>query len=202
MEKIFFGDHRDFDLLPSLEVIWASDLPRLTAIFDGGCGAESFTHLKHIFLEYCPRLGTLFTSGVYLKSLETLEIRYCPALENVCQQEVSGGEGTNTMQSLRSLYLLQVPKLKSVCHGFLPQLENVHIRKCQRLRRLPIRVYLVDHDSGDSASTSLSLPPVEIRGEMEWWKNLEWDDGGDDSVKRRPAHFRPWGRAPTTRIKR
>lgn len=193
IKNAFSGDATDSNILRSLHVIWASDLPQLTALMGGHYGGKSFGFLKHIYLEHCPKLETLFTSGVYLQSLETLEIKFCSRLVSVFQQEVLGGKGQ--LHNLRRLYLLQAPKLKSVCTGFLPQLEKVHVRRCPKLRKLPIQVHLVDRGS-EASSSSLSYPPVmEIRGEMAWWKNLEWNNE-DDSVKH-PAHFRPWKHAPT-----
>lgn len=188
MENIFSGNDPDHVILTSLEVIWASDLPELTTVCHGVYGGQSFAHLKHIYLKCCPKLATLFTSGVYLESLETLEIRFCSRLENVIQQEVAGGKGS--MQNLRSLCLFHVPKLKSVCNSFLPQLEMVKVLRCPKLRKLPIQVGLLHHRTNGSCSTSSSLQVPEIRGEMEWWKNLEWDQQGDrDELF---SHFRKW----------
>lgn len=135
IENMFSGDKPDLDILTSLEVIWASDLLQLTALCRGVYGGRSFALLKHIYLQFCPRLVTLFTSGVYLQSLQTLDIRFCSRLENVFQQEL-GGEG-GLLQSLCSLCLVHLPKLKSVCNGVLPQLRKVRIRKCPKLKKLP-----------------------------------------------------------------
>ncbi|XXG70327.1 hypothetical protein AAC387_Pa06g3111 [Persea americana] len=195
IKNIIFGDSRHSDILEFLELIWASDLPQLTVMCGGVYGVKSFALLKHVCLQCCPKLVTLFTSGVYLYSLETLEIRFCCRLENVFEEEVSGGE--SSLQSLSKLCLLHLPKLKSVCNGSLPQLQKVRVGKCPKLRKLPFRVCLVDRSVGGLDSRSSSLPMVEIAGEMEWWKNLEWGNE-DDSIKMRPALFRPMRHASTT----
>ncbi|RWR75282.1 disease resistance protein RPS2 [Cinnamomum micranthum f. kanehirae] len=196
ISSLFAGAGGDLDILPLLEVIWVADLPQLITICDGVHGNKSFALLKHIYIEHCPKLVVLFTSGMNLQSLEILEIKFCCRLQKVFKtEEVGGDEGS--LQNLRSLCLLHVPKLKSVCNGFLPQLEKVQVQRCPMLRKLPIQVCLIDHDiNGSGYAASSSLPVVEIRGETKWWKNLQWDN--NDDRNKRPARFRPWRSTPST----
>ncbi|XXG51575.1 hypothetical protein AAC387_Pa03g0106 [Persea americana] len=195
ISSLFASAGGHLDILPFLEVIWVSDLPQLTAICKVVCDNKSFALLKHIYIEHCPKLEALFTSTMYLQSLETLEIKFCCRLQKVFEIEAVRAEVS--LQNLRSLRLLHVPKLKSVCNGFLPQLEKVQVQRCPMLRKLPIQVCLIDHDvNGSGYAASSSLPVVEIRGETKWWKNLQWDN--KDDTNKRPARFRPWRRTPST----
>ncbi|KAF9610704.1 hypothetical protein IFM89_024143 [Coptis chinensis] len=78
----------------------------------------SFGNLKHLQLEYCPQVVTIFSSGVCLESLEVLEIKFCARLEEIFLAKVNADGSLRRLHTL--LCLLELPTLKSIVH-------NVHL---------------------------------------------------------------------------
>lgn len=178
METIF--DSRDGDIiLECLEVMWVSDLSQLTTACKDMHGHQvNLAFLKHMHLEHCPNLVTVFAS-CHIESLETLEIKFCSRLEVVFERtEVS-------LQRLRSLCLLQLPKLKSICTVNIPKLQKMRVRGCRILRKLPLGARIIDDHVPYDASDV-----IEIEGEMNWWKNLQWANE-DHAIDERPIRFQP-----------
>ncbi|XP_058072718.1 putative disease resistance protein At4g19050 [Magnolia sinica] len=169
MKMFFEGDNSRFDCLSQLEKIWMFDLARLKCVCEGTYGSRSFGLLKHINLEFCPRLITVFSSSVFLPSLEMLVIKYCSRLEAVFQGDTLAN---GSLQRLHTVCLWELRRLKSICHGtYLPALKKLKVRGCWMLKKLPLR-------AGDmtAASTSSGGGRVEAEGESEWWDRLKWED--------------------------
>ncbi|XP_058071067.1 putative disease resistance protein At4g19050 [Magnolia sinica] len=169
MKMFFEGDNSSFDCLSQLEKIWMFDLARLKCVCEGTYGSRSFGLLKHINLEFCPRLITVFSSSVFLPSLEMLVIKYCIRLEAVFQGDTLAN---GSLQRLHTVCLWELRRLESICHcTYLPALKKLKVRGCSMLKKLPLR-------AGDmaAASTSSGGGRVEVEGESEWWDRLKWED--------------------------
>ncbi|XP_058099830.1 putative disease resistance protein At4g19050 [Magnolia sinica] len=169
MEMFFEGQNASSDCLSRLEKIWMSNLARLRSVCEGTYGSWSFALLRHIHLDYCLRLVTVFSSTVFLQSLETLEIKCCSKLEAVFEGDAAA-EGS--LQKLHTVSLWELPRLKNICDGTqLSALKKLKVRGCGMLKKLPLR-------AGDrtAASTSASDDRVAVEGESEWWDRLKWED--------------------------
>ncbi|XP_058071223.1 probable disease resistance protein At5g45510 [Magnolia sinica] len=169
MEIFFEGDNASSDCLTRLEKIWMSNLARLRSLCEGTYASRSFALLKHIHLDYCLRLVTVFSSSVFLQSLETLEIKNCCKLKAVFEGDAAA-EGS--LQRLQTVFLWELPRLESICHGtYLSALKKLQVRGCGMLKKLPLRA-----SDMAAASTSTGGGRVEVEGESEWWDHLKWED--------------------------
>ncbi|XP_058099831.1 putative disease resistance protein At4g19050 [Magnolia sinica] len=169
MEMFFEGENASSDCLSRLEKIWMSNLARLRSVCEGTYGSRSFALLRHIHLDYCLRLVTVFSSTVFLQSLETLEIKCCSKLEAVFEGDAAAA---GSLQQLHTVCLWELPRLKNICHGTqLSALNKLKVRGCGMLKKLPLR-------AGDrtAAATSASDDRVAVEGESEWWDRLKWED--------------------------
>jgi hypothetical protein len=115
---------------------------------------------------------------VSLLSLETLHIIYCGDLGHVfVLNEIYPEEITNSgivFPKLKTVHLHDLPKLQQICEVRMvaPMLENIKIRGCWALRRLP---------SVAASGRGAKKPTIEI--EKDVWDALEWDAGNS------PDHF-------------
>ncbi|XP_058103428.1 putative disease resistance protein At4g19050 [Magnolia sinica] len=169
MEIFFEGENESSNCLSCLEKIWLSNLARLRSVCEGTYGSRSFALLKHIHLDYCLKIVTMFSSSVFLQSLETLEIKYCSKLE-----ALFGGDtaAESSLQRLHTVCLWELPRLESICHGtYLSALKKLKVRGCGMLKKLPLRA-----SNKAAASTSTGGGRVEVEGEWEWWDHLKWED--------------------------
>jgi len=160
-------------LLSADEVQALSTVGNLSSLCKGVEDVTSFSCLKHLLLDCCPKLLCLFPSALRLPNLETLHIRFCDVLERVFDRSVLGED---TLPRLQSLQLWELPELTSVCGGVLPSLKNLKVRGCAKLRKIPVGV-------------NENSPFVTTTGEQLWWDNLLWDD---ETIKRWLL-FRNWG---------
>ncbi|RVW94752.1 Disease resistance protein [Vitis vinifera] len=130
----------------------------------GGCCAPNdlLPNLEELYLSslYCLEsiselVGTL---GLKFSRLKVMKVLVCQKLKadlNVisCCSKLAG----NTLKRL--------PKLKTLSRQeeTWQHLEHIYVEECKSLKKLPL--------NEQSANTL-----KEIRGDMEWWKQLEWDD--------------------------
>ena len=68
---------------------------------------------------------------------------------------------------LISLTLTWLPKLRSIYGRALPfpSLRHIHVSGCPSLRKLPFH-----------SNTGVSKKFEKIKGDQEWWDELEWED--------------------------
>jgi len=165
-------DHLE-SLLSADEVQALSTVGNLSSLCKGVEDVTSFSCLKHLLLDCCPKLLCLFPSALRLPNLETLHIRFCDVLERVFDSSVMGED---TLPRLQSLQLWELPELTCVCGGVLPSLKNLKVRGCAKLRKVPVGV-------------NENSPFVTTTGEQLWWDSLLWDD---ETIKRWLL-FRNWG---------
>ncbi|KAF5201500.1 Disease resistance protein, partial [Thalictrum thalictroides] len=141
--------------------LWVSKLPELKNLFRGIVQPGSSTLLKHLYIECCPSLITVFSAHLELKNLEVLKIKFCDKIEGIYGENVLGEK---TLPKLKTLILLKLPELESICGGVLPSLKNLRVIGCSKIKRLPV--------------SRKTTSPVKIKGEAVWWNDLEWDNEG------------------------
>ncbi|KAF5195368.1 Disease resistance protein [Thalictrum thalictroides] len=165
-------------LLTCLEKLQISNLMKLTYM----CTSEqtlnkgSFSSLKHLQLEYCARVVKIFSSGVFLENLKVLDIKFCARLEEI----FSGEHEQGSFPQLQTLFLSELPSLKHIVRDVpLLSLEKAQIKGCLKLRTLPI---------SSSRGRAMVDTTIVIKGESEWWEQLEWKD---NNMKHQIC-FIPW----------
>ncbi|KAL5702124.1 hypothetical protein ACHQM5_027380 [Ranunculus cassubicifolius] len=179
------------DRMPSLQILWLSKLSKLTTMckMSREIRQENFKSLKHLCLEYCPRLVNLdissSTLGGHFSSLETLEIRFCVRLKDAFAGQYFGVEDHQVflLPRLHTLHLWELSSLQSIVpHGvYLPGLKKICVRGSPKLQRLPVHLCKVSSSGGAKK---------EIRGELEWWKNLNWE--ADETIVKDNVNFIGW----------
>ncbi|KAM4097612.1 hypothetical protein ACJW30_07G014500 [Castanea mollissima] len=172
------------DLLPNLEKFRLSEMKNPNSI------SELASHLglrvnslKSIEVEFCHQMKYLLSCGDFIQTLPNLEeikVRNCVNFEELFNNESGQNISPNPMvPKLRILQLEFLPKFKILCRyeETWPCLEQVVVRGCKGLRRLPL--------TNQNAGTI-----KEIKGESEWWDALEWDD--DQTKSSLLPFFHPW----------
>ena len=159
--------------------------------------------LKHLFVGGCNNLKHLFTAELvkdHLQSLHSIFVYDCRQLEDIiivaepepvveaaaAAAEVE--EDTNEMDNdltilrfpnLQILKLAQLPKLKSIWKRYgkvtCDSLQQLSVRNCPKLQRLPLSMEATTNGDGDGERKASSPPLKEIRGEKEWWDEVEWE---------------------------
>ncbi|KAK7319623.1 hypothetical protein RJT34_04346 [Clitoria ternatea] len=130
-----------------------------------------FGKLRWVRIGYCDSL-THLTWLTNAPCVEFLYVTYCYSIREVVKEveNVNGwsnGEDDNgVFSNLKHLCLYGLPKLKSIYNGTLnfPFIKSIDVFECRNLRKLPL--------NSNSAKNSL----IAIKGNREWWNNLEWND--------------------------
>ncbi|KAK6230405.1 hypothetical protein QUC31_001923 [Theobroma cacao] len=96
--------------------------------------------------------------------------------EIIASEEDQKGEGTTfILPKLHSLWLQNLPQLKSICSGGLmipaDSLQYLYIIKCPEVKRIPLSLPLVENGK-PSPPSSLQKITAWPR---EWWESVEWD---------------------------
>uniref|UniRef100_A0ACD5TSB3 Uncharacterized protein n=1 Tax=Avena sativa TaxID=4498 RepID=A0ACD5TSB3_AVESA len=167
----------------TLETFWASDLLMARWIWRKGLRNEisyfegqSFQKLQHLHLCSCPSLQFVIPVWVSsFPSLETLHIIHCGNLLHVFELEHEEMFSLGMQfPKLTTIHLHDLPKLRQICKVKMmtPMLENIKIRGCWGLQRLPCVTAPIP---------GAKKPVVEI--EKDVWDALEWD------ADHRPDHF-------------
>ena len=161
------------DLLPNLEEIHLCGLTRLVTISEltSQLGLR-FSKLRVMEVTWCPKLKYLLSYGGFirtLKNLEEIKVRSCNNLDELF---IPSSRWTSASEpvfpKLRVMELDNLPKLTSLFREeSLPQLEKLVVTECSLLKKLPLTL--------QSASSM-----KEIKGEVEWWNELEW---ADDAIR-------------------
>ncbi|XP_010277900.1 PREDICTED: putative disease resistance protein At4g19050 [Nelumbo nucifera] len=119
--------------LQNLELLQIKFCDKLEYIFGETVSYEyGLPSLKHLHVDCCPSLVTLFSSALHLQNLESLQIKFCDKLEYIFRETVSGERG---LPSLCKLRLWELPLLKSICDGVLPSLLILEVRGCPKLKK-------------------------------------------------------------------
>ncbi|GKV51229.1 hypothetical protein SLEP1_g57898 [Rubroshorea leprosula] len=133
----------------------------------------------------CPKLKKVFSSRRllgYFQSLETIEVYFCEQMEELISSSTYEEKEVLekiTLPKLQKLKLEGLPKLKSICSSFnvliCDSINDLHIRKCKKLKRIPL--HLSSLDNGQPPS----LKQIEVETK-EHWESLEWDQSNAKDV--------------------
>ena len=146
---------------------------------------DIFSCLKIFVIGNCSRKKKLLLAGLllHLHNLEEIEVRNCGQLEEIIAEVFDEFEGEEkegivttkiTLPRLRTLELRDLPELKTICSSrkviVCDSLERVEIIECQKLKRLPHSLPLLN----GQLSPPLSLK--KIKADKEWWESLDCQD--------------------------
>ncbi|XP_021287356.1 probable disease resistance protein At4g27220 [Herrania umbratica] len=145
-----------------------------------------FFCLKIFSISQCNGIKKLFPSGLLkdLQNLEEILVVSCEQVEEIIaseeEEENHKAEGSNAtitfaLPNLRQLSFFELPKLERICceKGVMvcASLQNIEIRKCRNLKRIPLHLPLLDNGQ-------LYLPPslklIEV-SPKRWRESLKWD---------------------------
>ncbi|PPS18160.1 hypothetical protein GOBAR_AA02417 [Gossypium barbadense] len=80
----------------TLEILWISNLPKLKSLYEEKVQSLSFGSIKHLYIDCCPKLETVFPSWLIAENLETLQITFCDNLKTLFGDNGSNGEKEQT----------------------------------------------------------------------------------------------------------
>jgi hypothetical protein len=159
MKRVFDYMHSDMENLRNVHICNLKSL----VWFCTQTGPFAFSSLKHLHLEYCPRLEAMMADAVALPSLKTLDILFCYNLKKIFTNE-SRQDVLHQLPSLQRIRLQELPLLQHFNDKdhtvAAPMWKELHVRGCWSLRRLP---QLQDQPQ-----------VVKVNGESRWWSNLQW----------------------------
>ncbi|KAL2234073.1 disease resistance protein At4g27190 [Sesamum indicum] len=178
------GSNAKLDILPNLETVFLYDVTDLSCFstLAPQLGLK-FSKLRSIDVDSCKQLKYLISIGTTILSLEKLEyisITSCERVEEVFNFDQNSSLQDYVFPNLRTIPLRNCPALRFVSEQnrvVCPRLEEVYVRLCPLLKKLPL--------------TAQNVGTIKtIRGEQEWWDELEWEnDGMRNAIY--PC-FRPW----------
>ena len=186
----------------SLNTLKIENLPNLRVLFKlrptENIASYSNSSLKHLFVGRCHNLKHLFTAELvkshHLQKLHSISVYDCSELEDIIivaepeaaaeeEEGIISSEMNNDLTLLRfpnlqSLKLARLPKLKSIWkQGKMTcdSLKQLSVWNCPNLQRLPLSMETTTNGDGDGERRASSPPLKEIRGEKEWWDEVEWE---------------------------
>ncbi|KAM1096569.1 hypothetical protein ACFX13_014428 [Malus domestica] len=133
IESILCGEEANVRLGRSLEILWVSNLPKLRSLYNGNAEPECFKNLKQLFLDCCPMIVNVFPSSQLPENLGILHVQFCDRLQTLVECDTPS---KYTFKKLRTLYLLELPKLTSI--GIeLPDQVDVEAMECPKFTKDP-----------------------------------------------------------------
>ncbi|XP_057948674.1 putative disease resistance protein At4g10780 isoform X2 [Malania oleifera] len=140
-------------ILPNVECLTLSKWSNLCALWSSVCELcppllrvagsialrhGTFSSLKELYIIDCPTIKNLFPHWLvqqYLYSPLTVRVRGCRQLEEIIAGDEGGG-GTSTIPTLHTLFLQDLPELKSICRRAM-SCHFLEVVRCPKLKRLP-----------------------------------------------------------------
>ncbi|KAJ7967961.1 Disease resistance protein [Quillaja saponaria] len=166
------GSASNGSILPNLEQLYLKSLPNLESAFDCPMQPRSLSKLQILEIMNCPNLIRIFNNEAIcqLSRLQKLTIKVCLGIEEL------------VLPKLETLVLDGMPNLKNICINSSlacpSSLEVLKISRCPQLKSLPFR---------KKNATSLRF----IRGEQEWWNEMDWATTDDDDKNWLQSFFVP-----------
>jgi len=167
-----------YDIFPGLEepfgsssYFCSSPLPQPSPSYNG-----IFSGLKELYCFGCTSTKKLLPL-VSLPNLEVIEVNNCEKMEEILErrsdnegligEESSRSSSTTELPKLRELKLIELPELKSIFSAKLicDSLKVIHIRNCEKLKRMPI---CLPFDESDHPPPDPSLHEIIVYP-IEWW---------------------------------
>jgi Leucine-rich repeat (LRR) protein len=132
METIFGGEETEIKMRDNLEILRATNLPKLKSVVSvGNVEHGGFQKLTELYLDCCPALEIVFPSSQLPENLKILEIKFCDKLKTLFNPEA---EKEWKLQKLKKLHLVELPQLTSI--GVPPAMALVKLRNCPQIRYL------------------------------------------------------------------
>lgn len=125
--ETLFGHDLESQILPNLQTLQLWELPELKSI--GWCRMPS---LRVLEVGECPVLEYVLPSSFAPEKLEVLKIRNCQEMDCLFEGGIIPSENL-TLQNLKKMQLLSLPKLKGIGIALLPDLQNSIIKECPNL---------------------------------------------------------------------
>ncbi|KAE9445310.1 hypothetical protein C3L33_22791, partial [Rhododendron williamsianum] len=187
--------------LGTVESLSLDDLPRFRVLFDRIAPPHNiYSNLKELSFWACPTVKNIFPVQFLqnFPNLESLRAYKCNNLEDIVSETAEMSDwgdheddsNTISLPKLKGLYLGFLPSLKSIYNGMMVchSIEEVEVRKCPLVRRLPLSL----HMDSEQATAPPSLK--DIMGEDKWWESLVWDDPRAKQIlqpfQRQPGTYR------------
>ncbi|KAJ4721580.1 Disease resistance protein family [Melia azedarach] len=135
---------------------------------------DGFRSLCHVTIVNCSKLRHM-TWLIFAPNLKRISIDQCESMEEIIKSdEVTAEAMENRVPFARLQYLglCGLGKLKSIYANPLPfpRLKEMMVWRCTELRKLPL-----DCNGGSERN-------FIIKGDEDWWKELQWDDQATQSA--------------------
>ncbi|XVF78190.1 hypothetical protein PTKIN_Ptkin14bG0110000 [Pterospermum kingtungense] len=145
-----------------------------------------FSSLAEIVISEYKNIKKLFSSLHSLQNLKRLRVLECDEMEEIIASESettssttasasASFEFTITLPKLRTLELINLPELKSICGANVQlvcdSIEWIDIANCPKIKRIPLKLPLQDDGQ---PSPPPSLTGVAIFPKQQW-EMVEWD---------------------------
>lgn len=133
MDSLVHSDRvADFiELGKSIEVLSISYALNLKSLFIKNLQEDCFQRLKHLHLDCCPGLPSVFHSSCYPQNLETLHIKFCDGVKTLFEDDSKD----HIFPNLHTLHLLEMENLTSIgCAA--PSLHFLEVERCSMLEKI------------------------------------------------------------------
>ncbi|CAI9773422.1 unnamed protein product [Fraxinus pennsylvanica] len=178
----------------SLEELRLYELPNLIGLFKWEAVAPfppgAFSSLKRLSIVRCGKIKKLFPPSLVhnFHNLELLYVSYCDQMEEIIED--GNNEGADiTLPMLKSLILIGLPQLKSICKGKMicDSIRSISLMGIENIKKFPLNLPLLQG--------LLSPPPCLVRinifqTDEKWWESLEWDQHNAKNVLQPLVHER------------
>jgi disease resistance protein RPS2 len=168
IETLVDGNSITNSALIGLEDMYINDAANLTSIWEGVVHNGSLARLKTLTLCKCLSLKKIFSNGMIaqLSKLQNLKVEECSEIEEVIMESENRGLKPDVLPSLKTLVLLDLPKVKSICINDSikwSSLKKIEISMCPLLKKLPF-----------NNENAINLECIEVQ--HSWWNALTWQE--------------------------